>query len=236
MSVKKNGQNIGTVGDGAFSVKVKTLPAYGSGAPLDLSSAGYISPGVSWKTMNRYWKINSNNTSTDSLQVRFPYTATDFRDVQSASAAITTPQQLVFYKTDGTATPTDLTITAADFHKYLNASSASKTRWMLTTLDTSTYLASYFVKNLNGGGSGGYADTTCVSNTSTWLGITPNWSDAANWSAGEVPTVCTTAVVNVGVPFMPEVTSPNSACYLLTLNSGTTITIRNGANLSVVGQ
>lgn len=71
-------------------------------------------------------------------------------------------------------------------------------------------------------------------NNNVWLGTTTDWNLASNWSLGMVPTACTRVVVNVGVPFMPEVTAENSACYSLTVNNGATITVKTGAHLNII--
>ncbi len=66
-----------------------------------------------------------------------------------------------------------------------------------------------------------------------WLGNSANWNTATNWSLNFIPSECTKVVVNSGVPFMPEITSPASTCYSLTLNNGATMTVKSGGHLNI---
>ena len=68
---------------------------------------------------------------------------------------------------------------------------------------------------------------------SIWLGLSSNWDDPANWSGGFAPLEFTRVVINSDVASMPEVTSPNSSCYSVTLNNGATVTIRTGGHLHI---
>lgn len=236
MSLKKRGEKIGVIGDGKFDVKIKTLAGYGSGKPANLSSATYISPGLNWKTFNRYWKISTVGEPADSIEMRFPYSISDFTDITASDTSITNQGQLVFYKTDGAGDPMRLTATLPDFHRYSYGESPSTSRWTIAKLDSGIYTANYYVKKLNGGGGGGHLSTTCTENLSNWLGITSNWNDPDNWSGGEEPTVCTHAVVNSGVSFMPLVNGTNSACNKLTIGPGASVTVGPGAHLNIIGQ
>jgi hypothetical protein len=71
--------------------------------------------------------------------------------------------------------------------------------------------------------------------TSTWLGITDNWTTAFNWSGGTVPTGCTDVIINSGAPFMP-VLSANGICHTLTINNGASVQVNSNLQLFITGQ
>ena len=94
--------------------------------------------------------------------------------------------------------------------------------------------------NLNGPTSnwiaaGAVATGSICNNTNIWLGLSADWDAATNWSLGSVPTGCTPVVINPGVPFMPEISSPNASCFSLQLNSGAIITIKGTGKINITG-
>jgi hypothetical protein len=153
LSIKKSSHYIGTVGDGIFRLVVKTTPAYNSGAGTNLSAATYVTPGVNWFVMNRYWKMTPTVQITDSILVRFPFSNTDFNDVKGSNPALLNIQQLVFYTNDSPYNALSLPVPVANFHPAYNGATASSAQWKFTTADTINY-AEFYVKKLNGGGAG----------------------------------------------------------------------------------
>ncbi|MBI1224399.1 MAG: T9SS type A sorting domain-containing protein [Bacteroidetes bacterium] len=77
-SIKKNGQDIGSINQG-MTVKSGTLPSFNTGG-YNLSGADYINTEI-WIVANRYWQITGANPIVDSLKVRFYFTAVDISDV-----------------------------------------------------------------------------------------------------------------------------------------------------------
>lgn len=154
LSVKKAGQNIGTIGDGNFEVKIVTKPGYGSGQASNLTTASYNTSGYNWYSMNRYWNIKSTNPVADSILVRFPYTNADYNDLKGSNPAITSHQQIEFFKVSGTNDPLDLTVPVSSFSKYINALQPSLNNWTYNQVD-SIHLCDYYVRSFSGG-SGGY--------------------------------------------------------------------------------
>jgi hypothetical protein len=77
---------------------------------------------------------------------------------------------------------------------------------------------------------GGCTSTNTVAITvkpaNTWLGITANWSDAANWCPG-VPTISTDVTINSGVPFMPVLSAGTGTVRNLTMGTATSLTVSN---------
>lgn len=164
LSLKKNGKNIGTVGDGSFEVKIVTAGNYSSGIGTNLTAASYNTSGLPWYVMNRYWNVKSSAVISDSILVRFPYTNADYGDVKGSNPIVTQHGQLQFFKVKGTNNSFDLNIAPANFTKYTNATSPSLITWMYSQLD-SLHLCEYYVNSFSGGGGGaqyalGFPDLT----------------------------------------------------------------------------
>ncbi len=103
LSVKKNGNVIGSIGDPGFSVEVET----GAGS-IDLSAAPYVSNPNGWYVMDRYWDLTPVMQPTTPVDVRFYYTETDKDDVVGAatgSTFATNHGNLIFYVVHGTNDP-----------------------------------------------------------------------------------------------------------------------------------
>ncbi|MCU0346614.1 MAG: cohesin domain-containing protein [Saprospiraceae bacterium] len=80
LSIKKNGQDIGSI-DLGMSVQAGTLPGFGSGG-YNLSGADYIDNEI-WIVANRFWKVTGANAIANPVQVRFYFSNTDITDVAS---------------------------------------------------------------------------------------------------------------------------------------------------------
>lgn len=78
LSIKKNGQNIGTIGAG-LNVEAGTLSGYGTGA-YNLSDADYIDNDV-WIVANRFWQVTGANSISNPVQVRFYFHDEDVNDI-----------------------------------------------------------------------------------------------------------------------------------------------------------
>lgn len=60
-----------------------------------------------------------------------------------------------------------------------------------------------------------FIDAVPVGFTHSWIGTSPDWNDAANWSAGTVPTAQDSVVVPPGTPFSPVLTADAAIGSLL---------------------
>ncbi len=78
LSIKKNGQDIGSI-DLGMSVKAGTLPSFSSGG-FNLSGADYIDNEI-WIVANRYWQVTGANAIASPVQVRFYLSSVDITDV-----------------------------------------------------------------------------------------------------------------------------------------------------------
>ncbi len=74
-----------------------------------------------------------------------------------------------------------------------------------------------------------------VNGVSTWLGITSDWNEDANWSNGVKPLGCTKVTIPNGLPFLPTISGANNTCYSLKLEPGATINVAPGAVLVITG-
>ena len=69
LSVKKNGNNIGTVGDGTFEVKVAATIGAGGGKSVKVNSP-LIIPGKDFYSMNRYWNIIPTSQPSSPVSIK----------------------------------------------------------------------------------------------------------------------------------------------------------------------
>ena len=153
LSVKKEGQQIGTLHDGTFKVMVNTTPGYGVATGNNLSPANYVTPGVAWNALNRYWTINATNQPVDSLLIRFPWSTLDYTDATAINTAINSPEQLVLFTVDPPSKVLGVDVPLNHFNPYYNGAVPTTKFWKYSSIDTIQY-AEYYVKKLSAGGIG----------------------------------------------------------------------------------
>jgi hypothetical protein len=150
----KSAKGYGYLGDGATSVKITTTPSYATGQPTNLSDALYVTPGLSWNAMNRYWEVNPRfQIYNDSVLIRFPFSNSDFNDLKAGNPSLTSPQQLVFYSVDSPFKAFDLNVPSNKFHLLVNGAAPSTSIWKYSKSDSANY-AEFYVKKLGTGGAG----------------------------------------------------------------------------------
>jgi len=239
LSVKKAGQQIGTIHDGAFKVMVKTTPGYGVATGNNLSPAIYVTPGVAWIALNRYWTIRATNQPTDSLLIRFPWSLVDYADATAINAAINSPQQLVFFTVDPPSKVLGFDVPLSHFQPYYNGANPTTKYWKYSSTGTIQY-AEYYVKQLSAGGIGtgtGFlkgpfasANNSCQginrTFTSSITGTAYQWqmdngtgfidlADNAHYSGSNTPllTLMAPPTSNYGQVFRCLVTGTNGAAF-----------------------
>ncbi|MEM9821552.1 MAG: T9SS type A sorting domain-containing protein [Bacteroidota bacterium] len=152
LSLRKNGENIGSIGDGSFAVEIVTNGNYNSGQGIDLSTATYVeTPGFA--AMNRYWNVQPSTQPTAPVGVRFYYTLDDLKDLQGSDSRIADITKAFFFKVDNANNPHELNIPASDFHEYTYSSLASTTEWTAGNYQGFDF-AEYQVNSFSGGGIG----------------------------------------------------------------------------------
>ncbi|WP_461137338.1 metallophosphoesterase [Spirosoma terrae] len=177
LSIKKNGQDIGRVGDGTFALQLKG----NAGASLIPKNgpAGYVNAPSGWYAANRYFTLKTTKDATSPLALSFFYTQADLEAINKGIGQSLTPQQLkVFTIGDGA---TSFNPDPATGHigipkasspggggaTILNygAETPSATTWTNTTLSNGTYRADFLVTRTASGGIGGAmngADPTVI--------------------------------------------------------------------------
>jgi len=76
LSLKKNGQNIGQLGDGTFKVEILTTQNYNSGQGTEITDASYVTS-TSCYAMNRYWNVKATQQPNTPIGVRFYFSEQD---------------------------------------------------------------------------------------------------------------------------------------------------------------
>jgi hypothetical protein len=192
LSIQKNGNAIGTIGDGTF-----TVTAGGSGisnlGTLSSTPAPYASTD-NWYTMNRYWTVTPTIQPTTDVNVRFYYRPEDFTDVQTESG-IAAETDMVFYKINGTGNPDPTTAHAGTpttpataynttgYWEYTNGASASNTNWASGIFNGNKY-AETVVAMFSGGGGGAGSGTgggALPINLISFTGKTENKNNILQW-------------------------------------------------------
>jgi len=185
LSVKKAGQQIGTIHDGTFKVMIKTTPGYGVATGNNLSPAIYVTPGVAWIALNRYWTIRATNQPIDSLLIRFPWSLVDYADATAINAAINSPQQLVFFTVDPPSKVLGFDVPLSHFQPYYNGANPTTKYWKYSSTDTIQY-AEYYVKQLSAGGIGtgtGFLKGPFASASNSCQGINRTFSSSITGNA-----------------------------------------------------
>jgi hypothetical protein len=98
LSIKKNGNHIGEVGDGTFEVSIG-----GANQWYDLTNAAYTANyftptnGFAWGAIGRFWNVEPTVQPRTPVQVRFYYKSDDVTTAQGGFGAATA-SNLLFYK------------------------------------------------------------------------------------------------------------------------------------------
>ena len=161
LSLKKNGQNIGTPGNGTFQVMVGTTAKAGSGH-ASLVVNNLIPAYYDFYSMNRYWKVNPTQQPSNPIDVRFYYNSQDLLDVNGDYPSHdVNHSSLQMFKTDGgTPDPSTNWSGATAVHFYQNGSVANTNTWVYSSLGNNVHQAQFVVTSFSGGGAGASAIQT----------------------------------------------------------------------------
>lgn len=154
LSVKLNGNYIGHIGDGSFTVKVQ-----GTAGVKDLSSASYVVNPNGFYAMGRVWDVNPTYQPRTPVQVRFYYEDADYNAVKGVSGAeVSAHTDMVFYKISGTKSNGEsysiTDIDPAGGHANVQAASYSELTWTYNTYGTGQHYAEFEASSFSGGGGG----------------------------------------------------------------------------------
>jgi len=163
LSVKKAGQNVGTLNENNFGIRVVTSPNYGTqlGAK-DLSDAKYLAtPNNGWFVMNRFWEVKNAESLNTPLLVRFYYDDQDLSDLRKSiedqtgeSKEDLPDQELFFYLINNQGQdPHSKTPTASQFEQRTFADEAGMNTWTTGNYNNINY-AEFLVNDLSSGSAG----------------------------------------------------------------------------------
>ena len=163
------GNAIGHIGDPGFVVKVAGQGAY----TLTNATTPYVSVGVTWYLMGRYWEATPVTQPVNDLNVKFYFTNADFNAVNSVSPYVTSsPTQMAFYKINngvggtpaynpdpnllhaGIPVASPYAYNGTGYWQYMNGGTASTATWAYSTMGAD-HVAEYTIDRFSGGGGGG---------------------------------------------------------------------------------
>jgi hypothetical protein len=169
LSIKKNGENIGTVGDGTFSV---TLAGAAGVSHITNPPANYVSSWHGWYVFNRYWKVTPTSQPSSGVNVIYYYTTADYTALQNAindegGTPPTNHTKMYTFKINnvtGTYDPdpanghSGVPLASANGSDgcwiYSNDASASTSNWAYTDLGNDFHSMETVVEHFSGGGGG----------------------------------------------------------------------------------
>ena len=152
LSLKKNGQHIGTIGDGTFKVDIVTTPSYSTGMGTGITDASYVTS-TSCYAMNRYWNVRPTHQPEKEVSVRFYFSAQDVAEMIASSNYINGIEDAYFFKLNNNENPLAKEVPVADYNEYAYSESApTATTWTKGDFQGFEY-AEYMVSSFSGGGA-----------------------------------------------------------------------------------
>lgn len=187
LSLKKNGQDIGTINDGTFAVKLVATPSAGSNTGIKLTNSLITNP-TGFYVMNRYWQVTATQQPAASVGVRFYYNNQDLADVNGSYPTHNlTNDKLIFYKAvGGNPDPTSNLAGATKLISIMPGTQPTDTSWVYHKLSDTTQYGEYSVASFSGGGGGGTGNNKAL--PVTLLNFTGNHSKTdvlLNWQTAQ---------------------------------------------------
>ncbi len=153
-----------TNGSGAVITPNQVKLYIGDPSTLSYNSAGgMITNTAGGVILERRWDVDPTTQPTGTVRVRYYYTKSNYEDIVTAMAGLTSPttvlspSQLQFYKVTGGSSatfpnPHDNGVTGIILS---NSTTASTTTWVSGTHGVQDHSAEYLVTSFSGGGGGG---------------------------------------------------------------------------------
>ncbi|MBS1739419.1 MAG: T9SS type A sorting domain-containing protein, partial [Bacteroidetes bacterium] len=186
LSLQKNGNNIGSIGAGAFSVTNAATTGAGSGTGIQITNP-LMSNFSGYYTMRRYWQVTPNTQPTTNVGVRFYYNTGDFNDANGSFGGTKTMQQLVFYHLlNGNPNPTSNWSGATSQPISITyGATPNNTTWTYTNLGKNHHRAEFTVSSFSGG-SGGFTGNNgpLPIELLTFNGIAQHENASLSWETG----------------------------------------------------
>lgn len=170
LSVKKNGNDIGAVGDGTFNLG---LNAAAGTSIVSSSTAPYVINTDDWIVFNRYWYLNPTTEPTSDVSVRYYYTTDDYNSLEAVIPGMA-HTDIYFWKINDVTTtyngnpaaghngvPLATAYNADGFWQYDNGVTASTINWtyQASVFGNPSYHQAEYVVGHFGGGGGGSSDS-----------------------------------------------------------------------------
>jgi Leucine-rich repeat (LRR) protein len=158
LSIKKNGNDIGTIGDGTFQVKLASTAKAGSGTAAQIANPLVTNPTGFW-SMNRYWNVTPTKQPTTNVGVLFYFNTADYEDVKGSVPTLTDASQLQLFKLgNGVPDPEGNWQGATGVQPIMPGTTPSLTTWVYTFLGCTEHQAEFEVSRFSGGGAGATPD------------------------------------------------------------------------------
>lgn len=154
LSIHKNGQNVGNIGDGTFTLKTEATAYAGSGVGVFVNNPNIPYDSAVW-AMNRYWLVTPTFQPTSQVKIRFYYNDQDLVDLNGSYPTHNlVNQNLIFYKAiQGNPDPTTNIYGASNIIRILPSPNiVSDTTWVYHSLSDTTQYAEFKVASFSGGG------------------------------------------------------------------------------------
>lgn len=170
LSVQKNGNNIGRVGNNGFGLKMNGTAGYST---INITGSNYVSNPGGWKTMNRYYDLTPVTEPTTDVKVRFYYLNADSAALAAAALTLTpalpsiSSANMYVYKINPVTGTYDInpanghvnvpSATAYNlngFWQYSKSTSGTSNNWAYSNLGNGVHQAEYVVRHFGGGGIG----------------------------------------------------------------------------------
>jgi PKD repeat protein len=155
LSLKKNGNNIGSVGDGTFQLKASATAGAGSNTAIVITNPLINNPS-SYYAMNRYWQVQVTQQPTSNVGVKYYFNSQDVSDINGTyPSGNALAQQLILYKVvGGNPDPTTNLSGAQEILSIMPGSQATTSTWQYTQINANTHVAEFEVTSFSGGGAG----------------------------------------------------------------------------------
>lgn len=194
MYIKKNGNDIGTVGMGGseqFLVSIVSTSGAGNGQGIDVQSP-LVGSGDHFISMYRYWDIGAAKQPVTPVTIRFYFHTSDLSDINGSLSSPESPNQLtVYHLPDGNADPSSNWAGATTVDYYQPGAAPSLNTGVYTDLDNGMGQAEFMVSSFSGGGAGALVQSplpvSFISFTASLIrdGVWLQWSTATEQNSKE---------------------------------------------------
>lgn len=159
LSIKKNGNDIGQIGNGIFSVESSTTDKAGSNTGIFLTNPLITNSSGFW-VMNRYWKVLPVRQPVTPVNVRFYFNTQDLNDVNGSYPSHNLKYtDLLFYKTTGGNPDPSSNLQGAErIISIVNSLASDTNHWVYEPFGNNRHAAEFQVASFSGGGGGATGD------------------------------------------------------------------------------